>query len=64
MILMLLALFGYFVGGSIYNYTQNGSRGWEVVPNHVFWGEIVSFLHDLFSNIRARLSGEGGYQQI
>lgn len=34
---LLIALLVYFVAGAYYQWSQYGSRGWDLLPNRAFW---------------------------
>lgn len=62
---IFILLLIYFVVGYVYNLVFVGKNGREAIPNYEFWAEVGSFFSDLFTNIKARLTGtSGGYQQI
>ncbi|XP_043262851.1 uncharacterized protein LOC122403410 [Colletes gigas] len=53
----------YFIGGVIALKLLRGATGWEMIPNHEFWGELPSLIRDgitfTFSCCR-----EGSYDRI
>jgi cation-dependent mannose-6-phosphate receptor len=43
-IILVVALLVYFVGGVFYQRTVSHARGWRQLPNYSFWSGIWSFL--------------------
>lgn len=61
---MVFILILYLLLGSVYRAVWLGRRGVEMVPNHEIVLQIVGVVKDFCVNLRNRLRGRPGYQQL
>ncbi|RYP91597.1 hypothetical protein DL770_002311 [Monosporascus sp. CRB-9-2] len=48
LIILVIAVLVYLLGGIFYNRTVSNARGWKQLPNYSLWAGVWSFITDLF----------------